>query len=66
MKKQHTMADYYPAGMSECDRNGINGNCGENCRIFREGDCIPYNEELESENRKDMSAVKHLKLDEGV
>jgi len=34
-----TMADYYPTGMSACDRNGLNGDCGPECEVFLDGEC---------------------------
>ena len=40
------IADYYPAGMSECERNGINGNCGIDCSVFQMGGCESQWEEI--------------------
>jgi len=37
------MSDHYPAGMSECDRNGMNGNCGAECGQFLRGECETAN-----------------------
>lgn len=29
--------------MTECEREGISGNCGMNCTVFRDGECEePY------------------------
>jgi hypothetical protein len=33
------LSDNYPVGMSECDQNGIMGNCGSRCRVLERGDC---------------------------
>lgn len=63
MSKKHTIADYHPVGMSECDSNCIFGNCGENCPIYVQGDCVPANEELMDKQLSDMSATKHLEVD---
>ena len=36
---KHTIADYYPAGMSDCDHYGMMGNCGEGCPVNQRGEC---------------------------
>jgi len=41
-----TMADNYPAGMSECYRVGMSGGCGEDCPAYISGDCDCENEIL--------------------
>lgn len=28
-----------PAGLNECEREGIAGNCGPNCTAFKDGQC---------------------------
>ena len=33
------MADYYPAGMTECFGYGLSGNCGVDCPVFQMGGC---------------------------
>ena len=33
------MNDNYPAGMSECERVGIGGNCGNKCPVYQRGKC---------------------------
>lgn len=65
------LSDNYPVGMSECDRLGLNGQCNEDCpRLaseemirFRE-ECYTYSEYLKVKNRSDMSAVRHLMVEE--
>lgn len=65
------LMDNYPVGMHECDRLGLNGYCNEDCpRLaseemvrFRE-ECYPYGEYLVIKNKSDMSAVKHLEVQE--
>lgn len=39
MTKRYTIADHYPAGMSECESSGIFGNCGVRCAKFQDFDC---------------------------
>ena len=39
------MIDHYPVGMSECDSNGLAGNCGFLCRIYQQGECEYADEE---------------------
>jgi len=39
-----TMGDYYPAGMDDCSRNGLSGNCGIDCEVFLRGECTIENE----------------------
>ena len=34
-----TLADYYPAGMSDCDRVGMAGGCGPDCPAYLRGEC---------------------------
>lgn len=41
-----SIADNYPVGMSECDRNGINGSCGYECPVFLRGEC-EYQDEMQ-------------------
>jgi len=44
-----SMSDHYPPGMSDCDRNGLNGNCGIDCEVFIRGECDIEDEIKESE-----------------
>lgn len=65
------ISDNYPVSMSECDRNGLMGLCGEECPALEseeyvrfEGECYPYHEYLIVKNRSHMSAIKHLVVEE--
>lgn len=64
VKSKYTMADNYPPGMSECDSNGINGNCGENCPVYEMGDCFLDIEERTYKNKSNISAIKFLEVNE--
>lgn len=65
------LSDNYPVGMSDCDRIGLDGNCNENCPLleseekvrFRE-ECYSYGEYLVIKNKSDMSAIKHLGIED--
>jgi len=48
-----SIADYYPAGMSECEIYGINGNCGVDCPVFQRGGCDHEEDESEREERSE-------------
>ena len=39
MSKSRTIMDHYPVGMSECDHQGIFGDCGEKCPVYQRGEC---------------------------
>ena len=40
-----SIGDRYPAGMSPCYREGLSGNCGEDCSVFLLGEC-PIEDEV--------------------
>lgn len=31
--------DNYPVDMSDCDKVGMNGGCGDTCPVFMDGNC---------------------------
>lgn len=52
-----TIGDHYPAGMSACDSNGINGNCGPECSAFLSGDCDVEDEIVENLTPEDIDQL---------
>jgi len=40
-------------GRTECERNGINGNCGEDCPVFQRGECEESKDQPMSEPIRD-------------
>lgn len=59
------LSDHYPPlDMDSCDGNGLMGNCGEKCPLYVSGDCIVVNEEKICNNLINMSAIKHLEVNE--
>jgi len=42
------ISDHYPAGMSECDRRGLAGQCGPDCPVLEDGECLVEEEFIES------------------
>jgi len=56
-----TMGDYYPAGMDDCSRNGLSGNCGIDCEVFLRGECTIEDEIKESDEYKNSDLYReHL------
>lgn len=55
-----TLADNYPAGMSDCDRIGMGGGCGPDCQVFIRGDCELEDEINESIDSGAMDGDQHL------
>lgn len=47
VRKNMDKNGYYPKGLTDCFCVGINGDCGLNCPIFKNGDC-----EIEKEVRQ--------------
>jgi hypothetical protein len=53
-KGEIMIGDHYPAGMSECDRNGIDGNCGLDCGVFLRNECEMEDEIVEDLTLEDL------------
>jgi len=52
-----TIGDHYPAGMSECYRNGLSGNCGTECSAFLMGICDVEEEIVENLTNEDLDQL---------
>ncbi len=45
MEVAYMEADRYSVGMTDCERVGMAGNCGPDCRVLLRGDCECVEEE---------------------